>query len=319
MSKPRERFFSERAFIRFVFPDRNNAITKRYSIKLPLYETPMITESKSPRYGKYKILGRNSDIYTFHGADSRVVTLAFNLTLPHLYETINSLASYQFAYTKMESTKYEKDRFKSNIFAETINLDNTVSQEVNKIQETAGRSSIKSHADAFNSNFQNGGSSFFTGLVSDGLGAITNAIRGIGDFFFGAESSRTEKVDREKIKAIYYFWINLIRASVVGSEKGDLGPPTIRFSFGPMYQDNPFIVTRYEMSVDDLAGYDLETLLPHRVKITLSLEELRVGDFGTHKPEQKATTIKGDNVAGWESVIDYGTMDPRIGSPLDNN
>lgn len=300
-----DRVFSERASLRFVFPDRENSLTRRYSVKLPLYETPIINEEKTPRYGKYSILGRNSNLYTYQGAESRNVSLMFNITLPHLYETIKSLTAYKINYTLVTSINDEKNRFKSNI----------LTPDIERGKEVPGKRAIDSHTRVYNQHFTTN-AGLFDGIVPGAIEGITNFVRNFGDFLFGAEGSQPT-IDRDKIKAIYYFWINLIRASVVGSEKGDLGPPTVRFSFGALYQDVPFIVTKYSINVDDTAGYDIKTMLPHRVTVTLSLEELRVGDFGKHNPSYKTSDISGDNVAGWESVIEHGSMDPRIGSVLD--
>ena len=77
---------------------------------------------------------------------------------------------------------------------------------------------------------------------------------------------------------------------------------------GLMYQDVPCLCESYTISWDEKAGYDLQTLLPRQIKITMKLSELRTGDFGTFDQNK---IIAKDNLAGWESVIgEPHSMDP---------
>ena len=106
--------------------------------------------------------------------------------------------------------------------------------------------------------------------------------------------------------AIYI--LNTIRTCVAGnSVTSVLGPPILRLRHGASYNDVPLVCRGYDISVDEDAGYDLKTLLPYRIKITLATSELRSGDFSEFKP---GTPIKRDNIAGWEALFEYGTTDP---------
>lgn len=109
------------------------------------------------------------------------------------------------------------------------------------------------------------------------------------------------------------YWTNIVRSSVVNYAQNPIfGPPVIRLNHGIMYQDIPCICTNYSIEYEEMAGYDLRTLLPRRIKITMSLEELRVGNFRTFDP---ANSIERDNLAGWEAVVlgDTNSMDPGSG------
>jgi hypothetical protein len=48
-------------------------------------------------------------------------------------------------------------------------------------------------------------------------------------------------------------------------------------------------------------------MTPRQIQVSLNLSENRVGDFGAFKPFK---FIEGENAAGWEAVVDYGTLDP---------
>ena len=100
---------------------------------------------------------------------------------------------------------------------------------------------------------------------------------------------------------VLVYWINLIRASVVNNSKNPIyGPPVLRLRHGIMFQDIPCICQSYSIDWDEKAGYDLYTLLPRRLNISLKLEELRTGDFGNF---DHTKVISKDNLAGWEAVM----------------
>ena len=107
------------------------------------------------------------------------------------------------------------------------------------------------------------------------------------------------------------YWVNIIRSSVVNNAANPLnGPPIIRLRHGVMYQDIPCICHDYTIEWEETGGYDLKTLLPRRLKISMKLEELRSGDFGEFNRDT-ASPITRDNLAGWEAVINTpGSMDP---------
>ena len=68
------------------------------------------------------------------------------------------------------------------------------------------------------------------------------------------------------------FWINIIRSSVRNNASNTLfGPPVVRLNHGIMYNNVPFIVDNYQISIVEEAGYDLETILPKQLEITMAL------------------------------------------------
>lgn len=304
----RDRYFEERAFLKFVFPKKGSSKNSNFTVKLPLYENPNIAETKSARLAKYQVLGRTSNYYSYLGSDSRQLTLSFNITLPHLYQTIKDITPYHITYSYTQNLAFEKDRF---ITVPESRPDSVPIQKTGQISPEIGNlSTIRNHEKAYKDKFKRE-AGLFDNIVSDSIGFLTNQLKGLGDLIFGAEPE-SPSVTRQKVKSIYYFWIGLLRASAIGGYNCQVGPPTVRLTFGPLYQDVPFVVSKYDLSIDENAGYDLETLLPNRVKFTLSLEELRVGDFSDFEPND---IIKGDNAGGWEAIIDYGTLDPRTSGP----
>lgn len=73
------RRIQDKSFIKFVFPTPNPLVAT-----LPFYENIDIKESKKANIVSYNPIGRNSSLYTYTGASSRVLKLTFALTLQHI-------------------------------------------------------------------------------------------------------------------------------------------------------------------------------------------------------------------------------------------
>jgi len=329
----KDRKLEDRAFLEFfykkkqsrqvVFPADEGYAPYSYErttdfsiVKIPFFENPTISESKTSRLGKYKIIGRNSDLYSYLGSDSRSVNLSFMMTLPNLYE-YSQLNLTQYKKTGFMS--YERDpeaeklRFKelADLFPPT---DNFSSDKFQSLVDT-----IQKYEQSLLNSLQT-----TTGVET--LTLLGETLRDLREnpvlnlFSLSSDRTNAQKIEQTKVKALYYFWINVIRTSTMGSLKASEGPPIIKLTFGPMYQRVPFIATKYDISIDESAGYDKLTLLPHRIKINLSLEEFRVGNFGNYSPisddsDGYVSIENSENVAGWEAVLNHGSTDPRSVPP----
>ena len=110
------------------------------------------------------------------------------------------------------------------------------------------------------------------------------------------------------------YWVNLLRSLVLNDATNTLNaPPIARLTHGILYRNLPCICTDVNISHNEMAGYDNKTLLPRVIVISLSLEEIRVGDLGKFDLHYKnSTKATRDNLTGWESVIDSPhTLDPQ--------
>lgn len=327
----KDRKLEDRAFLEFFFKKKQSRqvvwtseegyapltyenITDFSIVKIPFFENPTISESKTSRLGKYKIIGRNSDLYSYLGSDSRSVNLSFMMTLPNLYE-YSQLNLTQYKKTGFMSyerdPEAEKQRFKdiADLFPPTDNFSDDKFQSLVTTIQKYEQSLIRS---------------LETTTGTETLTLLGETIRDLREnpvlnfFSLSSDRNNAQKIEQTKVKALYHFWINVIRTSTMGSVSE--GPPIIKLTFGPMYQRVPFITTKYDISIDEVAGYDKLTLLPHRVKVNLSLEEFRVGNFGTYLPisgraDGSAAIDNSENVAGWEAVLEKGTTDPRTIPP----
>ena len=251
--------------------DKKNSISS-FSVRIPFFENPQISESKQARLGKYKPIGRNSNLYSFLGAESRVITLTFNMTLPHLHE-------------------YVRD----------ISLDSYI---IRRTSPTGSKSEDKNLFDPSNKNVTSQPKS---------IGDLLNVIKSYQNQYKNFTGNNVEHTEEQlKIKTLYYFWTNIIRSSVIGTSDHRSPPPIVRLSYGPLFKRVPFVVDRYQINIDEKASYDVITMLPNQIKIVLQMEEIRVGNFGEYSAYSPniGSILDGENVAGWEAILETGSLDP---------
>tara|TARA_R100001594_G_scaffold44112_2_gene76393 strand:- start:1886 stop:3109 length:1224 start_codon:yes stop_codon:yes gene_type:complete len=74
---------------------------------IPFFENPEITESQTPRYANYSVVGRSSNLFAYLGSDSRKFNLSFNMTLPHILSAPQQKFDDLYSNT---STKIQKRR-----------------------------------------------------------------------------------------------------------------------------------------------------------------------------------------------------------------
>ena len=340
-----DRFLPERAYLLLVYPERGKGrntkgIHSNKKIKIPFYENPIIIENKTSRLATYKILGRNSDLFSFLGADSRSITIDTSFTLPHLFQfmksgpwtskdlmfdqvpkftflrrDIRNILSSEGSYTQDQldekSTALARKGVQSEVDAA---INGYYGQDALRIKD-----SMKIFESQYNELLTND-----SGISKEEVSLALGGSRASGggpldlpkDIRANLIPSFEGSSDARQVKAAYLYYINLLRSCVLGSEELGLGPPIIRLNYGPLYQDVPCIVTQYNLEADQAAGYDIETLLPRKITMNLSLLEIRVGDFSAHSPEKFG--LPDDNVPTWESVLKYGTVDPRSEPRLTN-
>ena len=329
-----DRKLPERSKLMFYFPIPTQG-SHYYVVEMPFFENVKIKESKKANYQKYSLISRSSNLYSYLGANSRVLNLSFNMTMPHIMDdnpglTLDRFISYQF---DKENTNGEKKKFKEPYKAAqgvagmafrlgthyTKELALASAKQVILNDTIAGTLSDSQKAD-FSKKY--GGFAMETAaMASNELNkkATTQLNEGLANQDKAQAKAEKDMEDNENTQLTYriidliIYWTNIIRSSVVNNASNPLyGPPTIRLRHGILYQDIPCICTDYSISYNEEAGYDINTLLPRQLKITMKLEEIRTGNFGSFDANQ---IIQQDNLAGWEAVVEGDTlsMDPGSG------
>ena len=289
-----DRRLPERSKLVFYFPNPTEGESKYTLVELPFFENITVDESKSARYVSYKLLSRHSDLYGYTGADSRKFRVSFSINLHHLLsEYPNYINLNIIKNSKSSGLIYNP----GNYFGPTQN-----SNEV----EGQAQKAASDHTDY---------------LRTDDTGGIRNVLNHLvnqkdynsdtADLILNDELSRSSNDSDRKAVEIVLYWVNIVRSSVVTNAKNPiLGPPILRLTHGVLYQDIPCIAKSYGFSVGgDSTTYHVDTLLPTDITFSLDLEEFRTGDFDKF---EKYTSIKRDNLAGYEAVLfdDNHSMDP---------
>lgn len=303
----RRRFLEERSFLKFHFPLGKDS---KAAVTLPFYENPIIRESKQSNLKRYTLLSNPSELYSYLGAKSRKLSVRFNITLPHLYESLSDLKSYINLKAGLLENKGANQKrffkpFSSPEPGADLNLETTWNLAFlakRRFQDLLKENGYRIDDDSPNNYFME-----FADTVNDGISTVNKAL---SDFWGGKEDEERKNEDsydanRTKIKNVMLFWINIVRAGCLTSKRNPaLGPPIIRLTHGLMYRDIPTICSRYSIDVDQDAGYDLKTLLPRRIIVSMELEEVRRGEY------EVDITEKLDGMPNYEDVLDYGTTDP---------
>ena len=324
-----DRALPERTNLKFYFPMPTPG-DNYYVVELPFFENVQINESKKARYQKYSLISRSSNLYSYLGADSRTISVQFSLTLPHLLEehpeiNIDKYISY---LTDKDNVENEKKRFK-----EPYAVESTPKGMAFKLGTKYTRELAQDSANQVLLNLEAASNGIFNPEEKAYLGAryglqqlsLAQNVQQLSptEFITGGafreqvrqgkqfiENNQTNQLKHRIIDLIIY-WTNIIRSSVVNYAKNPMyGPPVIRLNHGIMYQNVPCICTDYSIQYEEQAGYDMDTLLPRKIKVNLKLEENRTGDFGEFDP--KGDMITKDNLAGWEAVVlgETNSMDP---------
>jgi hypothetical protein len=264
----------------------------------PFFENPKITETQTANLAKYDVLGRGGQFFGYTGAKSRTYNLEFHLSLPHIVSTatVDIMAGSTAPLSKMDMRNafFDKKKGDLQVKAKTSVYEaqkQKLLEEINDSPFTA--EFIKSLPDASFKNIAR--ESFF----SSEYDLATN----LG----GYERNFVYK----QAVGMLLFWVDLIRVSVLNnSQQPTLGPPVIRFKFGELYDYISCLATKYSLSWDERAGYDVVTLLPNRIKVNLSLVQIQRNQGtswsirgGTNLDPEEAQALSNRHnevLRGWE-------------------
>lgn len=319
-----DRALPDRTKLMFYFPIPTTG-DNYYVVELPFFENVSIKESKKARYQKYSLISRSSNLYSYLGADSRVLNVTFDMSLPHLLEehpdiTLDRYVSYM---QDKDNLELEKQKFLEPYKVQSIpqgmafNLGTDYTKKLARDSAKQVLNSLESTTGALNVEDKErlGARYGLEALALTQINQTATSIKSVLQSPFALaqkaiEYNQTQQLKYKIIDLIIY-WTNIVRSSVVNYSKNPIyGPPIIRLRHGVLYQDVPCICTDYSIDYNEAAGYDLDTLLPRQLKINLKLEEIRTGDFGEFAP--KGNPIERDNLAGWEAVVlgETNSMDP---------
>jgi hypothetical protein len=308
------RYLADRSYLYYQYPQAGGDPPIEFF--LPMLENIEISESQRSNLATIDLIGRAGNLYSYMGAKSREFQLRFYMTLPNIAEYSLRVGLptgvNQFKiYREFISSNFTSIFKRGQVYKSNKDLGNRIDYQKTAIDE------FRTARDSYGKN-----SPVFTNVNVDG--PRRNSFI---EFFKGTEGKPSWLFDNDEITwfekllgitkkteltsdAVNYMmiWLNVVRTSTLNSGSNtSLGPPTIYINHGTMYNNIPCVCNSYSVSIEESAGYDLVTLTPRRIQVTLNLSENRTGNFGSFVPFKY---VEGENAAGWEAVIDRGTTDP---------
>tara|TARA_R100001443_G_scaffold36998_3_gene50782 strand:+ start:830 stop:1900 length:1071 start_codon:yes stop_codon:yes gene_type:complete len=326
-----KRLLQERSHLTIEFPHSEDRVIRTF---IPFLENPIIKERGKANLNEYNLVGRAGQLFSYAGAQSRRFSLTFNFSLLHLIE-VNLEEGITDKFTRQFKTFFTEREQAIELFslvneintereAQFLGLqsveftDQNVKNITKKLNEKQRVTDISiEDPQGKGRNHAQLNRKYYRKIA----GLITNQ-----EPFFDAEAVvdsllpftvNDEEEDQDNVKTLndsidlIYVWLNLIRASVLNrSDNTIYGPPIVRLTHGAMYNNIPCLVENYDINIIEEAGYEVTTLTPKRLEITMNMVETRTGDFGDYAAGRIVT---GDNLTGWESIIGNNELDPYNG------
>jgi hypothetical protein len=338
-SKVGKRLLHERSHMAVEFPQSNDRVLRTF---IPFLENPQITERGQANLNSYQLVGRAGELFSYAGAKSRKLKLVFNISLLHVMEmdTKEGIADHfkrQFnlfftdkgkaktLFNLRKEAKEEAEAIRESIksFGRNASVTEETRARLQDAEDEAAANDFLGESDQEIQDLQGFGRDYASNHRDHYrrlIGALTGAeiqqqesesfiaplLQGEG---ISTTSDRINQLN--KVIDLIYVWVNLIRATTLNHSMDTLlGPPIVRLTHGAMYDNVPCLVEDYDIKILDEAGYELETLTPKRIEVSLSLVENRAGNFGRYAAGKVVT---GDNITGWESIITNNELDPMNG------
>lgn len=316
-----KRKLEERSYLTVEFPTSNDRVFRSY---IPFLENPTITEQSSSRLQEYNLVGRAGSLFGYMGAESRKIDVSFRINLLHLMHlqateglATRFLNSFKLFFNDREKAK---ERFElKKTFGESEEETGKVYSDNEEPTSFEDVDTIGSAPQDFGERKEIDHAAIHRKYYQEAVGQLTGGggfLNGLTTSFLNLFESE-DAVNLDKIINTVYVWLNLIRGTTLNNSRNTLyGPPTVRLTHGPMYNNVPCVVDSYNISIVNEGGYDSQTMTPKIIEVKLSLKENRTGNFGTFNA---GVIEEGDNLAGWEAIYSTNNLDPYNGliNPLD--
>ena len=306
------------------------SVMKRW---LPFYENPLIVESRKSKYAETDIFLRNEPVRLFTGAEARNFRVDIHYTLINMASMI---PTYNILSLFSDNTILDTEELTAieQYVRAVINRDTNSRESLSPGSAAQLARAVQAVNVTPNvpTNPNNPYTNQFPNQINniDGLNAIANQQRGLASEMLSDISQRaTDGTDGPfgplpnnissqwndaliytmgtqsgyaKIASLFQYVVNHIRNSVIGSgEIGVKGPPIVQLKHGAMYDFVPCIVKDYRLQPIEDAGVDTKSLFSQRLKISLTLEEIR----NVHGNRYGDASVTG-NLPGWENILING-------------
>jgi hypothetical protein len=318
--------------------DSGMATMKRW---LPFYENPQIVESRKSNYASTDIFLRNEPVRLFTGADARQFRVEIHYTLIHMASMIPTQHILKmFSDDQRLDTdqlqvieSYVRAVIARDTNSEDVKLSGNAAQLARAVQAVNGTplpptapsnpysneypdqnlnigalNNIADNQKGYSVGLLNAASQRQADGTDGPFGPLPNNVQSQWNdalvYTMGTQSGYA------KLASLFQYVINHIRASVIGSGGvGTKGPPIVQLKYGAMYDFVPCIVKDYRLQPVEDAGYDTKSLFSQRLKVSLTLEEMR----NVHGNQWGDPSITG-SLPGWSHILANGCLPNPIPS-----
>jgi len=295
---PTEKFqlnqaLEKRGGIRFNYAPINSAPAPSV-VWIPFYENPNIVESRKANYASKKILLRNEPVRLYTGSEARRFKVDIHYSLIHMAAMVSKEDMFDI-FSVNNSADY------TDILAIAAYLRDTVGRDTGTLGDAS-----KVNATLFQQAYDRGHSTEGPWGPNRWWKDPSNPREGAAYWSFALLWVMRCLPNWVNHHEILQKVVNNIRSAVIGTQQMPVkGPPIVELKWGTMYNFTPCIITDYKIQPVENAGYDAKSLTAQRLKVSLSLEEMRnINGNLWGDPE-----IGGD-LPGWDSIMQLGTIDP---------
>lgn len=289
------RLLPERSFLYYTYPQLGGK--KNIEFYLPMLENIEVREAQAARVGRVDLLGRLGTLFTFQGANSRNFDVKFSFHLDHIAHYVHEVGLPEINFFN------EPKRPQFNAFNSKTQTEFKLNYSARAMRDAYDSVNLESELIPTDPLPE-----FKGKLITKDLEKELANEEKFSEF--GESVLNYYSQNKRNHFAVNYLilFLNVIRSSTIGnSENTSLGPPTIYLNHGTMYNNIPCICEKFSITLKNDSTYDLASLTPKTLEISLDLHENRTGDFGKFVPFKH---VQGENLAGWECLIEKGTMDP---------
>ena len=276
--RKKKRLLHERSFLTLEFPQSDDRAIKTY---IPFLENPQISEKGQARLNRYDLVGRAGQLFSYAGAQSRKLTLTFNISLLHVIDTdategISERFKKQFKVFFSEKQSALK-AFNMATEAKAIAAGATAAfvgglaiPNAALVADATARKAqdLKADSDANPVLGATQHRNYYRTLISQVTGQAledvenSSILAGIREDLEITSLSQGYKEIDNAIDLVF-IWLNLIRGSVLNNSTNTLlGPPIARLNHGNMYNNVPCLVEDYSIKILEDSGYEVQTLTP---------------------------------------------------------
>ena len=288
-NRPYDNHLEERGYLAFNYAFDPAGGTEHTTRILPFFETPQISESRMANYVNSKIYLRNdlARLYTY--TKPRKIILNFHMTVPHCAEYFRG--NWDWLEKKGDSLGGTTTDIGKKQIEEYLNAIVAWDVSQQKSVDAIPQQSMAQERDPFS-------------------GEILSSPAGNNSEQFNNYMHKAAHIPSKKMHQVMdflHYAVNHIRSSVVNSGGERIsGPPIVMLKHGSLYNNVPCIVKQYKISVQENAGYETRTLFPNRIKINMTLEEMR----GMHGNLHTDSSVVAGDLPGWASILTLGHSDP---------